>query len=85
MHALTGVAWLYCDPTDLAQAKTIMAGYRAKCTETGGIFSIPRCPDEWKRALPIWGLLGPEVEWMRRLRNALDPNHVLNPGRFVVE
>ena len=59
--------------------------FRGIVTTLGGQFSIPKCPDELKHSLPIWGDLGPEIEWMRRLRDSLDPNHVLNPGRFVVE
>jgi FAD/FMN-containing dehydrogenase len=29
-----------------------------------------------------WGTAGDDLPWMRRLKAALDPQGILNPGRF---
>ena len=84
-HALNGVLWLFWDAGTLDMALKSTGTIGQLAAAFGCQFSIPRCPDDWKRSLPIWGDPGPELHWMQRLRDALDPNHVLNPGRFVVE
>jgi glycolate oxidase FAD binding subunit len=82
MNGIVGVEWEW---TSRKLTEDMASLTRQLAIQHDGRFSIPRCPDEWKRSLPIWGDLGPEIEWMRRLRDSLDPNHVLNPGRFVVD
>jgi glycolate oxidase FAD binding subunit len=84
-HASSGIIWVFWNARNGSEAHSHAALIRGAVNRCGGRFSIPRCPDEWKRELPIWGDVGPEIEWMRRLRTALDPNRVINPGRFVVE
>jgi len=41
-------------------------------------------PDDVKNKVGAWGTPPPTLDVMRRLKDAFDPNHVLNPGRFVV-
>jgi glycolate oxidase FAD binding subunit len=79
-HALSGIMWVCWNTPSVHQARLDLDMLRAFRG-----FSIVRQPPNWSRDLPIWGDLGPEIEWMRRLRNALDPQRRLNPGRFVVE
>ena len=84
-HALNGVIWVFWRASDVDEAKQQVNDLRRIAADHRGFASLLKCRAPWKRELPIWGDLGPEIEWMRRLRNSLDPNHVLNPGRFVVE
>lgn len=48
-----------------------------------GNLTLPRCPTDWKSKLKVWG--NPRPDWLiaQRLKSALDPKHLLNPGRSV--
>ena len=48
-----------------------------------GSLIVPRCPTAWKETLRVWG--DPRGDWPvgARVKEALDPAGVLNPGRFV--
>jgi hypothetical protein len=49
----------------------------------GGAVTLPRCPPAWQTTLPVWG--APRGDWplMRRVKDALDPRRLFNPGRFL--
>jgi glycolate oxidase FAD binding subunit len=55
----------------------------ARCAELAGNATIPWCPPQWKRALPIWGPEGADLGPMRALKKVFDPQDILSPGRFV--
>jgi len=86
-HALSGVVWAHWKQIgfEIGFEGEVVESMRLLASDAGGRLTIPKCPDHCKHRLPIWGDIGPEIEWMRRLRTALDPNRVINPGRFVVE
>lgn len=44
---------------------------------------VDRCPVDWKQDAPIWG--APRQDWklMRKIKQKLDPDDILNPGRFI--
>jgi glycolate oxidase FAD binding subunit len=44
---------------------------------------VEHAPAEVKPALDVWGDVGPALGPMRRLKAELDPQGILNPGRFV--
>lgn len=56
---------------------------RAEAVSDRGNLILPRCPAEWKTRLPVWG--SPRPDWLlgERIKQALDPEAILNPGRFV--
>ncbi len=56
---------------------------RARAVADGGNLTLPRCPTAWKKRLGVWG--APRADWeiCRRVKAALDPGRVFNPGRFV--
>ncbi len=69
--------------TTVTQAAGWLATLRAAAVAASGNLVITRCPAEWKRELPIWGEPRGDHWLMRRVREALDPRDMFNPGRFV--
>jgi glycolate oxidase FAD binding subunit len=67
----------------LAATATALAQLRAGCQTLGGSLIVEECPSELKDHLDVWGDVGGALALMRQLKTALDPNGILNPGRFV--
>ena len=61
-----------------------VAEMRTRVEAAGGSLVLLAAPDDVKRAAGAWGTPPPTIDVMRRLKDAFDPGHVLNPGRFVV-
>jgi glycolate oxidase FAD binding subunit len=57
---------------------------RAAAEAAGGSLVLMSAPIELRRELGAWGTPPSTLELMRRLKNAYDPQRVLNPGRFVI-
>ncbi|MFQ5861009.1 MAG: FAD-binding oxidoreductase [Dehalococcoidia bacterium] len=49
----------------------------------GGHAVVERAPQQAKPLLDVWGEPGGGLAVMRRIKEALDPKGMLNPGRFV--
>jgi glycolate oxidase FAD binding subunit len=60
-----------------------LAELRSTCRAMGGSLVIEACPPSLKDHLDVWGDVGPALAIMRQLKATLDPNGILNPGRFV--
>lgn len=60
-----------------------LATARAQAVQGQGNLIVTLCPTDWKPNLKIWGEPRPDWELARRIKAALDPGHVLNPGRFL--
>jgi glycolate oxidase FAD binding subunit len=57
---------------------------RRRAEMLGGTLDMLAAPDDFMRAAGAWGTPPKTLEVMRRLKDAFDPDHILNPGRFVV-
>jgi glycolate oxidase FAD binding subunit len=55
---------------------------RAACARAGGFASALRAPAAVRELVDAWGP-APGLELMRRVKDELDPEHRLAPGRFV--
>jgi len=51
--------------------------------QAAGNIVLPRCPAAWKARLPVWGTPRGDVVVMRKVKHALDPLGLFNPGRFL--
>ena len=56
---------------------------RAEAARHGGHMVLSRCPSAWKDHLKVWGNPRPDWDLAGRIKRALDPPGLLNPGRFV--
>ena len=57
--------------------------FRADAVRDGGNLILPRCPTDAKERLRVWGEPRPDWAIAERVKQALDPKGVMNPGRFV--
>lgn len=83
-HAGNGIVTghLADDVTDAAQAGALLDRLRPLVERDRGGLVILSCNDDWKRDLPVFG--APPAAWplMQRLKQRLDPQGLLNPGRM---
>ncbi len=50
----------------------------------GSSAMVMQCPKEAKRHFDVWGSSPTDLTLMRQVKQALDPNNILNRGRFIV-
>jgi glycolate oxidase FAD binding subunit len=78
------VHWSVASATDKTDKLETVREVRAAAESAGGTLVLMAAPDEVTRGLGAWGTPPPTLELMRRLKDAFDPQRILNPGRFVV-
>ena len=54
-----------------------------RCCKAGGNLVIQRAPAALKPQLPVWGKPGSDLIVMKRLKDKLDPQGIMSPGRYV--
>jgi glycolate oxidase FAD binding subunit len=69
--------------TEIEALASVIDRLRAWAARDGGNLILPRCPTAAKERLRVWGEPRPDWELAARIKRALDPRGLLNPGRFV--
>ena len=66
-------------PDELA---TEIGGLRVRLGATGAVV-VEAAPPAFKQQVDVWGPPRGDFALMRRLKDEMDPNHILNSGRFI--
>jgi glycolate oxidase FAD binding subunit len=87
-HAGSGIitSYLLEDAGDSARIPAIIAligKLAAEALKQGGNLVVESCPREVKETVSVWGETRSDYVVMRRLKEKMDPQGVLNPGRFA--
>lgn len=84
VHAGNGIAHAHATVgNDRAAVRSNLANLREKAVALTGNLIVRRCPTEWKRELLVWGEPRGDYWLMQAIKRKLDPNDLLNPGRFI--
>jgi len=85
-HAGNGIIRSYM-PDGGAARTAALAGliekFTAEAANRGGNLVVESAPRELKEKVRVWGRPRSDEVVARRLKEKMDPNNVLNPGRFV--
>ncbi len=66
-----------------SQMSDVVSDLRGIAASADGYALVEQAPPQAKAELDVWGDPGPALHLMRRLKDRMDPNRVLNPGRYV--
>jgi glycolate oxidase FAD binding subunit len=77
---ITGVLGGGPEPTGVA---SVLGEWRTIAAAGGGHATLTWAPLAVKAHVPVWNDAGAAGRIMQRIKAQLDPNNVLNPGRFV--
>jgi len=68
---------------DAGAVAVVVDELRGRVASLGGYVVVERCNGDLKSRVDVWGSPGEGLSLMRRLKEQMDPKHILNPGRFV--
>jgi glycolate oxidase FAD binding subunit len=81
-YPTAGVAFMRLDEA-ASETEGRIARLRAEIEASGGALVLESAPPEIKREIGVWGSARADFVLMRRLKEQMDPNAILNPGRFL--
>jgi glycolate oxidase FAD binding subunit len=74
---------LSVDPPSAMQYANCVSAFRGMLPP-GCSAEVAQCPTEAKMHFDVWGTTPTDVSMMRAVKRAIDPNNILNRGRFIV-
>ena len=78
-----GLGFIAGSPRSAAGVARVVDAARGALTVTGGSLVVCEAPGEVRAAVDPWGPPPPAFALMEELKERLDPDRRLNPGRFV--
>ena len=78
-----GLAFMRLSGSQEQALPAAAAKLRSELEQLGGSLAALHCPPGVKKDIEVWGSTGDAQALMRRVKEQLDPNGTLNPGRFV--
>jgi len=82
-HAATAVLYVVFSPYQPDAIAHTVSDLRALVDRLGGSIVIEACPPAFKGQVDVWGHPDATMTIMQKLKDAFDPAHVLNPGRYL--
>ena len=83
-HAGSGIIYVILTPQiDQAQFEATIENLSLMAQQLGGSSIVEHAPSEIKRNVDVWGATRSDIVLMRQIKEQLDPQNLLNPGRFV--
>jgi len=84
-HAADGIVFghLPDSASSLEDVKQILSQLKNKLDPKTGYLTIYQCESEWAELLPLFCSPPPGWDLMKQLKNALDPDQLLNSQRFA--
>jgi glycolate oxidase FAD binding subunit len=64
-------------------APRALESLRQRCVDAGGALVLEQAPLDLKRSLDVWGQPRGDFSLMQRLKQEMDPQRVLSPGRYL--
>jgi len=83
LYPTLGLAWATGDPEIAAGAAAAVETARSALRALGGSLVLAAAPAGVLASVDAWGPSPPSMALMRRLKEQLDPEGRLAPGRFV--
>jgi glycolate oxidase FAD binding subunit len=74
---------LAVDPPSAMQYANCVSAFRG-LLPPGSSAEVAHCPKEAKPYLDVWGTTPTDLQLMKAVKQAVDPNNILNRGRFIV-
>jgi len=74
---------LSVDPPSAMQYANCVSAFRG-LLPPGSSAEVAHCPKEAKIHFDVWGTTPTDITMMKAVKRAMDPNNILNRGRFIV-
>ncbi len=82
-YAMLGLGFLSGTPADPASAAEAIRAGRERIASLGGSLTLEAAPAAIRKLIDVWGSPPPALSLMKSVKERLDPERRLAPGRFV--